>query len=98
MIRLTVSDLDGTLMPYGEKCVSPSVISAINRVTDNGITFAVSSGRTYTELLTYLPELSDKAYFICCDGALCVYKNKVIYVYYYILNFFLVLFLHNAKQ
>lgn len=79
MIRLTVSDFDGTLMPYGEKCVSPSVISAINRVTDNGITFAVSSGRTYTELLTYLPELSDKAYFICCDGALCVYKNKVIY-------------------
>ncbi len=79
MIKLTVSDLDGTLMPYGEIRVAPSVLSAINRLTDNGITFAVSSGRTYNELLNYLPELYAKAYFICCDGALCIYKDKVIY-------------------
>ena len=79
MIKLMISDFDGTLMPYGESIVASSVLSAVNRLTDNGITFAVSSGRTYNELLTFLPELSDKAYFICCDGALCIHKDKVIY-------------------
>lgn len=69
MIRLIVSDFDGTLMPYGEKHVSDSVLCLLEKAIADGVTVAVSSGRTYSELKALLPTLADRLYFICCDGA-----------------------------
>ena len=69
MIRLIVSDFDGTLMPYGEAEVSESVQGLLQAAIDRGITVAVSSGRTYAELKALLPTLANAVYFIACDGA-----------------------------
>jgi HAD superfamily hydrolase (TIGR01484 family) len=69
MIRLIVSDFDGTLMPYGAAGVSESVKELLQTAIDRGITVAVSSGRTYAELKALLPTLADSVYFIACDGA-----------------------------
>lgn len=79
MIKLIVSDFDGTLLPYGENAVSSTVGKQIRAALDSGVTFAVSSGRTYRELLTFLPEFADSIYFICCDGAYYVKKGKTLY-------------------
>ena len=79
MIKLIVSDFDGTLMPYGEHAVSQGVKNRIKNALDSGMTFAVSSGRTYGELASFLPEFADSIYFICCDGAYYVKGGKPLY-------------------
>lgn len=78
-VKLIVSDFDGTLLPYGESRLSDDVIHTIKDILSRGAYFAVSSGRTYTELVQLLPELSDSIYFTCCDGALTVKGAKPLY-------------------
>lgn len=69
MIRLIVSDFDGTLAPYGGDGVSGEVKHLLRRALDRGTVVAVSSGRTYAELARSLPEFAEDIWFICCDGA-----------------------------
>lgn len=79
MIKLIVSDFDGTLRLYSEECVRNEVKVRIQQFLDKGIYFALSSGRTYNELVSFMPEFRDKIYFICCDGAYTVKNDKVVY-------------------
>lgn len=79
MVKLIVIDFDGTLKPYGESAVSERVIEYIESAIKKGITFAVSSGRTYSELVSFLPQLKDKIYFICSDGAYYIRNGKTLY-------------------
>ena len=79
MVKLIVSDFDGTLMPYGTQSVSKSVEDKIHTILEKNIAFAVSSGRTYNELLRFLPDFKDKIHYICCDGAHYIKENKSLY-------------------
>ncbi len=79
MIKLIVSDFDGTLMPFGADGVSSTVKQYIRTALDRGVIFAVSSGRTYGELVSFLPEFQNDLYFICCDGAYYVKNGTVLY-------------------
>ncbi len=79
MIKLIVTDFDGTLMPYGESSVSQKVKEYINTALEKGVTVVVSSGRTYSELIGFLPEFRDRLYFICSDGAYYVKGEKLLY-------------------
>lgn len=79
MIKLVVADFDGTLLPYGQLRLSDAVINSIDSLVSQGVCFSVASGRTYSELYALFGNLSDKIYFICDDGALTVYKDKVIF-------------------
>ncbi len=79
MIKLVASDFDGTLLPYGCSKVSELVMLKIKTLIDSGVTFAVASGRTYSELSALMSEISDKIYFICDDGALSVKDGKQIF-------------------
>ena len=79
MIKLIVSDFDGTLRPYGEPQVTSSVKKRIDAALDAGITVAISSGRTLGELVGFLPEYADRVFFICCDGAYYSKNRKTLY-------------------
>lgn len=79
MVKLVVIDFDGTLMPYGAYAVSKRAMEYIESAIKNGINVAVSSGRTYSELIAFLPELADKIYFICSDGAYYIKNGKTLY-------------------
>ncbi|MBQ8388758.1 MAG: HAD family phosphatase [Clostridia bacterium] len=79
MIKLIVSDFDGTLMPYGQSELRPTVKKRIEELTGKGIAFAVSSGRTYSELLPYFRGLEDRLWFICCDGAYYIRGGRSFY-------------------
>lgn len=79
MIKLIVLDLDGTLLPYGACAVSSPVKALIRTALDKKITVAISSGRTYQELISYLPEFADTLWFICCDGAYYLKGGRVYY-------------------
>lgn len=78
-IKLVVSDLDGTLLPYGDDRLSEDIIQSIKKLLESDMDFAISSGRTYNELVSLLPEFSDRIYFTCCDGALTVKNGKPVY-------------------
>ena len=79
MIKLIVSDFDGTLLPYGESRVSEAVRQRLKKAIENNITVAVASGRTYGELAALLPEFADSVYFVCCDGAHYIKGGKSLY-------------------
>ncbi len=79
MIKLIVSDVDGTLLPVGQSEISGDVICAIKNLTEAGKRVAIASGRTYGSLINLFPALEKDVYFICCDGAAYVYGGKVLY-------------------
>ena len=79
MLKLIVSDFDGTLMPYGNTELSENIKAHIMAAKEQGITFAVSSGRTYGELLPYFRGIEEKLWFICCDGAYYVNGDRIFY-------------------
>ncbi len=68
--KLLASDLDNTLVPFGEPCPSPAVVTAIKKMKQQGVKFAISTGRCYATMnnkkllggLTW-------DYAICCNGA-----------------------------
>lgn len=78
-IKLVVSDFDGTLLTCKEKAVSEEICCALDTLMEKGIVFAVSSGRTYGELLSFLPQYKNIIYYICCDGAYTVKNGKTLY-------------------
>ena len=50
MIKLIVCDVDGTLLPHGEKRISYDIADLIKEAGNKGISFAAASGRAYHEL------------------------------------------------
>ena len=79
MIKLVVSDVDGTILKKGEESVPARVFEAIEKLKKAGKKVAVASGRTYGSLLKLFAPVKEDLYFICCDGAVTIHNDKVIY-------------------
>ena len=79
MIKLVVSDVDGTILINGSTTVSERALEAIEKLKKAGKTVAVASGRTYAILEKLFAAVKQDLYFICCDGAVVVYNGRVIY-------------------
>ena len=69
MIRLIASDIDGTLLPYGEAAIPEDVFAEILRLERKGILFCPASGRQYTSLRRLFAPVADKVPFLCENGA-----------------------------
>ena len=52
-IKLVLCDMDGTIVPFGQDCVSDRTIHAIHALADAGIHFGPSSGREHAQLVEY---------------------------------------------
>ncbi len=79
MIKLVVSDFDGTLRLKGKNTPDPSVLSKIESIINNGTHFAVSSGRLLQDLETHFVNIAEKMYFISSDGALITHNGITIF-------------------
>ena len=79
MHKLIISDLDGTLLPKHNHALSEAVRTAIEQIVQNNNIFCVCSGRSYVHLKRIFSNISVPVYFICCDGALCVYQDKTLF-------------------
>lgn len=66
--KLVASDLDGTLLK-NDQTLSPENAAAIAEMKRRGIHFAISTGRTYAEILPALREDPNIPYVIHSDGA-----------------------------
>ncbi len=77
-IRLIASDMDGTLLD-DEKRLPADFFATLDALLERGITFAVSSGRTYSALEHLFPEeYVRRMSFICDNGACVVHNGEVI--------------------
>lgn len=77
-IKLIASDLDGTLLHNGAQEVSTEIIESIKELTQHGIIFVAASGRQYPNLRRLFAPVQDDIAYICENGALVMYKDKII--------------------
>ncbi len=78
MLKMIVSDLDGTLLNKGEEYVSSNVLNLIEKLKEKGIVFAVASGRHLSELKAIFKGARD-IYYIGSDGGCVEYNDDIIY-------------------
>ncbi len=77
MLKMVVSDLDGTLI-NGESTLPENVAAMIKELKRRGILFAVASGRKICELKNIFSEFENDIIFIACDGAYALYRGETI--------------------
>lgn len=82
MIKLILSDVDGTLLDHGEDRLPEQVFEVIGQLCRNDIVFAAASGRDYGDLSVLFAPVRDKIAFVCSDGAMTVYQGEVLNVSY----------------
>ena len=70
MIRLIVSDIDGTLLPYGQAELDKELFDLIRRLRRAGVTFCPASGRQYHSLRALFSPVCDELAYICENGSI----------------------------
>ena len=79
MIKLFVTDVDGTLLPYGEKEIASRYLSQLTELLNSGMKLCIASGRSPYNLKYLFAPIADRVTFVCHDGALMVQNDKVLY-------------------
>lgn len=79
MIKLIASDLDGTLLQNGAQSLPPEVIPFIEKLAEeHNILFVAASGRQYPNLVRLFGSASKHMAFICENGSLVFYRDKLL--------------------
>ena len=76
MIRLISSDIDGTLLPYGQTELPDPLFEIISRLLGAGIMFCAASGRQYHSLRKLFAPVADEICFLCENGAVVFGPGK----------------------
>lgn len=69
MFKLIASDIDGTLIPYGQKDLPQGLFPLIRRLRERGILFCPASGRQYHSLRRLFAPVAEEMCFLCENGA-----------------------------
>lgn len=77
MIRLIVSDIDGTLVEDGGSSLKPEVYALIRKLGEQGIRFAAASGRHVAGMKYLFGPVSDEIAYISDNGAYIEYGGNV---------------------
>lgn len=77
MIKLIVTDLDGTLFTT-EKHLPPDFDTIVHQLKQKGIAFAVATGRNFEGIKSYFADKINDMYFICDNGAFIMEHDKLI--------------------
>ncbi|MEE1242355.1 MAG: HAD family hydrolase [Frisingicoccus sp.] len=79
MIKLIVSDIDGTLVPEGTNDINPEIFSLIRQLKSKGIYFAVASGRHKCSVEKLFEPVQNDIFYITSNGAYAgTYDKKLI--------------------
>ena len=69
MIKLIVSDIDGTLVRDGENTLNPEYYKEILRLREKGIQFAAASGRQWHSIERIFYPIKEKIFYVSDNGA-----------------------------
>ena len=78
MIKLIVSDVDGTSIPEGGKDPDPHLFDYIRKLKNMGIRFAAASGRQYESVLHVFRPVKDDMVFIADNGSFIMEHDRVL--------------------
>lgn len=78
MIRLIISDIDGTLAPEGSPSINPEYMDVIRKLHDCGIQFALSSGRQASSMDAVFHEVRDLVYYLSDNGACIQRQGRIL--------------------
>lgn len=76
MIKLVVSDIDGTLLPDGTDKINPEIFDTIRRLKERGILFAAASGRQYESMYYVFEPVAEDMIFIAENGSNVMCRGK----------------------
>ncbi|MBR2216376.1 MAG: HAD family phosphatase [Selenomonadaceae bacterium] len=77
MIKLIMSDMDGTLLD-DKGMLPPGFDEVIAKLKARGVMFAPASGRQYYSLLESFPKYKNDFMFVAENGTMVRYKGKII--------------------
>lgn len=69
MIKLIVSDIDGTLLEDGGNQINPELFSVILKLREQGIQFAAASGRQWPSIESVFEPIKEKIFYLADNGA-----------------------------
>lgn len=77
MVKLIVSDIDGTLVGdgQGEGALNPEYFQVIQSLVDRGVRFMTCSGRQRLSMAKLFRPIADKIFF-ACDGGSDIYDKE----------------------
>lgn len=78
MIKLVVSDIDGTLVNDGAHNLNPRMFEVIRQLKKKGILFAAASGRQYPSIRRLFAPVEHDMIFIAENGAYVVCRDTEI--------------------
>ena len=78
MIKLIVSDCDGTIVPEATFDINKEYEEVIEKLIDKGMIFALASGRQYHSMAKLMPRIYKKIYFLADNAASIVYNDELL--------------------
>ena len=69
MIKLIVSDVDGTLVPEGTNDIHPEIFTIIRKLKQLGIHFVVASGRHKSCIDKMFEPVKEDIFYVTSNGA-----------------------------
>ena len=69
MIKLIVTDVDGTLVPEGSNAINPEIFSLIRCLKSQGIHFVVASGRHKSSVDKLFEPVKNDIFYITSNGS-----------------------------
>lgn len=76
MIKLIVSDVDGTLLEEGTPNLNPELFQVILKLKEKGVIFAAASGRQYESIREVFAPVENEMIFIADNGAYVVCRGR----------------------
>ena len=73
MIRLIISDIDGTLVKEGSTEINPEYMEVIRQLADQGVAFAAASGRHSSSIDAVFHEVRNRIFYLSDNGS-CIEK------------------------
>lgn len=81
MIKLIVSDIDGTLLEDGEHKLNPELLDVILQLRGQGMQFAAASGRQWASIETVFEPIKEKIFYLSDNGAYIGCYGRRLFVY-----------------
>ena len=81
MIKLVVTDVDGTLVEDGSPNIDPELFETILKLREKGIQFAVASGRPWASVERTFDPVKKKVFYIANNGSYIGCYGRSLYVY-----------------
>ncbi len=75
MIKLVVTDIDGTLLPEGTNQLNPRLYEVIAALKKKGVRFAAASGRQYSSMRRLFEPIMNDMIFIAENGSYVLQGN-----------------------